>query len=801
VAKRPLGDDWAVYFNSSSRLYSDTATGDFALTHINGDFYALRPKPSTPPFAAGESRRIEWQGGSRAINVSDAPSGCYFVPDEKAAEPSTTPVPVQIDQFPIREQHWRGAADAVPVVTPESRFRANESLSMLPADEIGKIVPTPHETTCLAGKLVIRPSTVIQHDSSLDAEAEFLVALLEPLLNARIATVSDIRDDENQNAIRLRLGELRINGAAQLAGDEAYTLLASPEHGLEIVGSDAAGVFYGIQSLRALLPPQVGESLRELRLGETRLREPAIDAVRIVDRPRFRYRGVLLDVARNFHPKETVKKLLDVMAFYKLNRLHWHLTDDEGWRIEIRALPELTEVGARRGHTRDEAEHLRPSFGSGPVADAAASRGSGYYSQDDAVEILRYAHALHITVIPELEFPGHARAAIKSMEARRRRLVERGDPAAADEFLLRDPADQSQYESAQLWSDNVVDVGRESTYRFLSTVVDEVATIYRRAGVPLESIHLGGDEVPSGAWDQSPACQSIQLRAESNVPPRGQLALHFLDRASELLTRQSIQPACWEDCLRWELIDDLNAGRARRAAGKPVPIAYVWNNVCGAGQEDAAYRLAKAGFDVVLCNARDLYFDMACENDPQEPGHQWAGFVDARAPFEFLPFNASNVLGIQAQLWSENLRSDELLEYLAFPRIIALAERAWAKAPAWAQIENGDERKRQLDADWNQFANRLGQRELPRLDALCGGVLYRLPPPGAIVHAGLLHANVAYPGLAMRYTSDGSEPTAASGLYTAPIPLAGTIKLKTFDTRGRGSRTIAVAREEADASQ
>ena len=139
----------------------------------------------------------------------------------------------------------------------------------------------------------------------------------------------------------------------------------------------------------------------------------------------FRYRGVHLDVARNFQSKATVKKLLDLMAFYKLNRLHWHLTDDEGWRIEIRALPELTDVGARRGHTLDEANHLVPSHGSGPFADDATSPGNGFYSQDDFVEILQYAHARHITVIPELDFPGHARAAIKAMEARHRRLMER----------------------------------------------------------------------------------------------------------------------------------------------------------------------------------------------------------------------------------------------------------------------------------------------------------------------------------------------------------------------------------------
>jgi hexosaminidase len=515
------------------------------------------------------------------------------------------------------------------------------------------------------------------------------------------------------------------------------------------------------------------------------------------------------------------------MAFYKLNRFHWHLTDDEGWRIEIRGLPELTEVGARRGHTSDESEHLAPSLGSGPFADAAASPGNGFYSQDDVVEILRFAQARHIVVIPELDFPGHARAAVKAMEARHRRLTQRGDAAAADRFLLREPGDASKYESVQMWRDNVVDVGRESTYGFLNLVIGELRDIYQRADVPLETIHLGGDEVPDGVWEQSKACQRLPLDAGSKIPRRGQLQLHFLERASEILAAKSIQSACWEDCLLLEVGADPASGGKWQAGQKLRPTAYVWNNVWGWGREDAAYRLANAGFDVVLCNATHLYCDLANEKDPHEPGYYWAGFVAARAPFDFVPLDvfknahhdrmgqpvpdasfadrvrltdegARHILGLQGQLWSENLRSPQMLEYMAFPRMIALAERAWASSPAWAQIENEAERRRKCDADWNQFSNRLAQRELPRLDYLAGGVQYRIPPPGAVVRAGQIYANGELPGLEIRYTTDGSEPTADSALYESPISDTGTIRLKTFDTRGRGSRTVAVANDKPE---
>jgi hexosaminidase len=589
-------------------------------------------------------------------------------------------------------------------------------------------------------------------------------------------------------------------------------LTAQPAGGIEIVGSDPAGVFYGIQSLRCLVP---------IELYHQKNSEISIDAVRVSDAPRFPYRGLHLDVARNFQSRETVEKLLDLMAFYKLNRLHLHLTDDEGWRIEIKQLPELTKVGGHRGHTLDEAETLIPSLGSGPVPDPKKSPGSGYYTQDDLVKILRHAQARHISVIPEIDLPGHARAAVKSMEARHRNLRQQGRDEKGGTLLLTDPGDESKYESVQMWRGNVVDVGLEATYRFVDLVVGELASMYERANVPLTSIHLGGDEVPKGVWEKSSACEQLATGANSPIPRRGLLELYFLDRASEILKRRSIQPACWEDCLLLEAAHDKAAGDNRRAAGKATPTAYVWNNVWGWGQEDAAYRLANAGFDVVLCNATHLYFDLACEKDPLEPGYYWAGFVGMRAPFEFIPLDlfknaertsmgqavgeesladrvrltprgADHILGIQGQLWGENLRSSQSLEYMGFPRIIALAERAWASSPDWAEISDPPARKLELQRDWNQFANRLGQRELPRLDFISGGVRYRLPPPGVVVRDGRVSANVAFPGLAIRYTTDGTEPDSAAALFQKPIPLSPDIKLRSFDRRGRGSRTVNV---------
>jgi hexosaminidase len=253
-------------------------------------------------------------------------------------------------------------------------------------------------------------------------------------------------------------------------------------------------------------------------------------------------------------------------------------------------------------------------------------------------------------------------------------------------------------------------------------------------------------------------------------------------------------------------------------------LVYAWNNAWGGGQEDCAYRLANAGYQVVLANCANLYFDLAHAKDPDEPGYYWSGFVSARDAFTFCPFDTkatagttpmgtpvpgavlagmarldagglARIAGIQGQLWGENARSPERIEYLAAPRLVALAERAWAPDPGWDAIDDPQLRAQYIERDWNEFANRLGQRELARLDAAPLAYGYRLPPPGAMVSGAAFHANVALPGLALHYTTDGSEPAADSARYTGPVPVAPDVvafSIATFDTRGRKSRTVTL---------
>ena len=250
----------------------------------------------------------------------------------------------------------------------------------------------------------------------------------------------------------------------------------------------------------------------------------------------------MLDVARNFQPKENVLRVLDLMSRYKLNTFHFHITDDEGWRLEIPGLPELTEVGSRRGHSARQEDRLPPAYGSGP--DVRNPYGSGYYRRSDYIEMLQYAAARHIEVIPEIEMPGHARAAVVSMAVRARRMAQAGK-SDANEYLLSDPQDQSVYESAQNYSDNVMNPGLPSTYTFIEHVVTEIVALHKAAGVPLRTMHVGGDELPDGAWERSPACRALMNR--EHLKTRADLWDYFYARVNALLQHHGVALAGWEE--------------------------------------------------------------------------------------------------------------------------------------------------------------------------------------------------------------------------------------------------------------
>jgi hexosaminidase len=349
------------------------------------------------------------------------------------------------------------------------------------------------------------------------------------------------------------------------------------------------------------------------------------------------------------------------------------------------------------------------------------------------------------------------------------------------------------------------------------TVVDDVIGMYQEAGHELDILNTGGDEVPAGVWQGSPICQAFM---EEN-PRYGKfenLQGYFGSRIFEILQKKNLVMAGWEEIVMKKNEEGFWIPNPEFVGLDVLPL--VWNSIYE--NLDLGNRLANAGFPVILCNVTNFYFDLAYSHHPAERGLYWGGFVNTRSSFDFIPYDVfkstledmwgnpydpetafagkeklkpeayERILGLQAELWSETVKGGTMAEYYYLPKLIGFAERAWVGQASWGKIEDLEKRVASMDLDWNGFANRVGQREMPRLDYLFGGFNYRLPPPGAIIKEGLLFANIDFPGLTIRYTTDGTEPLADSPVYTEPVEVSGTVKLRSFDTRGRGSRVSIV---------
>ncbi len=802
--------NWELYFNKSPRfLLSIDEASRARVEQISGDWYRIYPVEGFS-LAPGERVSIVYENRFWWIKETDAPKGLYFVfRDEQPQETI-----VEVDNFRIlpferEEQLTRHQRDREPIPTPEFLFAQNQSLAKQPVEELIPVIPSPYFYSREDNSIFFNSDYVIVYKEELAFEARYLQKQLKNLYHLDV----DLHKGSSgkEKTVVLSLADIVVNDK----NTEVYTLEINADNSIAITGADAAGLFYGVQSFLALFDPQFALQLAE---------ELNLPVVYIEDAPRFGYRGVHVDVSRNFHSVQSMKKTMDILAYYKINTLHLHLTDDEGWRLEISGLPELTEVGGQRGHTTKEVPALHPSFGSGPVPYMVGSHGSGFYTRDEFIELLVYARQRHITVIPEINMPGHARAAIKAMEARYQYFMERGDEAAAEEFRLIDPDETSEYLSAQLFNDNVINVARESTYRFVEIVLDEIIDMYKAADAPLEIIHVGGDEVPSGAWTASPMIdKKMEVLPHINLPAN--MHAYFTQRTLEIIRSRGLKMAGWEEVALEEAEHGGHVPNTRFADGNVIP--YVWNNLWGA--QDLAYRLANRGFPVVLCHVTAFYFDLAYNKDPKEPGLYWAGFVNTRNAWFYSPYNVfqttikdnmgntidpeteyrnmerlnpaarKNILGVQAQLWSETIIGPERLEYYLLPKLVGFAESAWAAPRSWESSEGSIITMDEVVQQWNQFANTLAQRELPRLAKLFGGFNYRVPPPGGIIENGMLLTNVEFPGLTVRYTLDGTEPNENSPVFTNPVNVSKEkVKLKAFDAAGNSSRTVTLSVKRDD---
>jgi len=796
-------NNWALFYNQAPRdpLGSNNNT---KVEHISGDWFKLSPAEGFT-LKPGETKEIEYESEAWFIKESDAAVGPYFIfYDKNGNETEVLAVKdYSILPFTLPEQINRHKNDKEPIPTAAWQFDNNKNLSELDGSELLPLVPSPASFKVIGGKVVFDEQVEVLYEKGLENEATYLAEFLRETFQADFSLSE--ATEATENCVYLGLDAISVNGKTK----EAYELEVKKNKSVVIKGSDAAGVFYGIQSLIALLPI-------DLFLGTE---VPVVlNELLIKDVPRFEYRGMHLDVARNFQTKETVKKVIDILSFYKINNLLFYITEDEGWRIEIEELPELTEIGSHRGHTTKDANALHPSYGSGPDAFAEGSFGSGFYSRAEFIEIIKYAKSRHIKVIPEIGFPGHSRAAIKAMEARYEKYMTLGNEEKANEFRLIDPEETSKYRSAQWYSDNIVNVARPSTYKFYETVVDDIIEIYKEAGVDLDFLHTGGDEVPEGSWSESPMCAELMKEFPEYKDPKN-LQAYGTRKIVEMLKSKNLKVGGWEEVA---LLKD-ESGRYNpnpEFAGKEV-YPYVWNTL--GSNTELSYRLANAGYPVILCNVSNFYFDLAYNKDPREPGLYWGGMCNVRDAWQVAPFDVfkttvqsamgaeinpekayagleriqpdakKNIIGVQAQIWAETVKDGEddlMLRIL--PKLMGFAESAWSPERKWETISNKEEREKSWNKGWNIFANTLAQKELPRLLLLNGGYNYHVPAPGGKIIDGVLHANSTYPGLIIRYTTDGTEPNRTSTVYKEPVLVPGNVKIKAFDAAGKGSLSMEV---------
>ncbi|MGI5528385.1 beta-N-acetylhexosaminidase [Streptomyces syringium] len=503
------------------------------------------------------------------------------------------------------------------------------------------------------GRLVLNEDTLIEAQPGTEGVARWLRSTVGA------ATGLPLRDGHDADHRIV----LRIDPAtARELGPEGYRLIGDG-HGLRIHGGSAAGVFWGAQTLRQLLGP---DAFRRAPLPSKR--QWSVPVLAIEDAPRFAWRGAMLDVARHFMPKGDVLAYVDLLAAHKLNVLHLHLTDDQGWRLEIKRYPRLTEVGAWRARTK-VGHRASPLWDERPHG--------GYYTQDDMREIVAYAAERHITVVPEIDMPGHSQAAI----------------AAYPELGNTDVIDTTSLSVWDTWGVNPnVLAPTDTTLAFYEDVLTEVLEIF-----PSPFVHIGGDECPKDQWRASPTAQA--RIAEEGLADEDELQSWFIRHFDRWLTGRGRRLVGWDEILEGGLAEGATVSSWRGYAG--------------------GIAAARAGHDVVMCPEQQVYLDhrQAAGDDEPVP----IGFVRTLedvyrfepVPPELDADGAERVIGTQANIWTEVMESRQRVDYQTFPRLAAFAEVAWSRLPAPEA------------RDFAAFERRM-TGHYARLDAL--GVDYR--PPG-----------------------------------------------------------------------
>ncbi len=504
------------------------------------------------------------------------------------------------------------------------------------------IIPKPAELTTQQGSFLINAKTkLVVKDPAVQHSANFLNEFLQDIYGFKLATA------KTASANSIELGMTKNANAKE----GAYQF-QSTKTGVKINGANPEGVFYGVQTLIQLLPAEKSTSL-------------TIPLVQVKDEPRFGYRGMHLDVARHFFPVSYIKKYIDYIALHKMNYFHWHLTEDQGWRIEIKKYPKLTSVGAYRNGT---------IIGRFPGTGNDNKKYGGFYTQEEIKDVVRYAATRYVTIIPEIEMPGHASAAI-----------------AAYPELSAFPNESTTFPPKTVWAGSTegkqvrqtwgvfedVFSPTEKTFEFLEDVIDEVVALF-----PAPYIHIGGDESPKENWKRSEFAQ--QLIKEKGLKDEHELQSYFIQRMEKYINGKGKKIIGWDEILEGGLA--------------PNATVMSWRG------EKGGIEAAKQKHNVIMTPTTYVYFDYS--QTKTEDSVTIGGYLPLKNVYNYEPLPAElsaeehkYVLGAQANLWTEYVKNTSKLEYMIFPRMTALSEVLWSKK----EHKNWDDFQPRLKTQLNRY--------------------------------------------------------------------------------------------------
>ncbi len=580
------------------------------------------------------------------------------------------------------------------------------------------IIPQPVNLQVNSGSFTIDKSTSLRYDvknKDLKNAADFFSSYIANILGSSL----------HQNKTATKIIELKIAKTAEI-GDEGYLLNISTSS-ITITANSKAGIFYGMQTLFQTLT------------SDNNKMALSIPAIQVKDYPRFKWRGMHLDVGRHFFPVSFIKKYIDFLATYKMNRFHWHLTEDQGWRIEIKKYPELTNKGAYRNGTL---------VGRYPGTANNNLRYGGFYTQNEVKEIVAYAEQRGITVVPEIEMPGHGSAAIAAypwLSCFPNKATNMPTKVSAMSTLLQSQGDKKFVQETWGVFEDIFCAGKDSIFLFLQNVLDEVLPLF-----PSKYIHVGGDEAPKDHWKICPACQA-RIKAEG-LKDEHELQNYFITRMEKYLNSKGRILIGWDEILEGGLA--------------PNAVVMSWRGEAG------GIEAAKMNHDVIMTPGNPVYFDHL-QGDPATEPIGIGGFNTLKRVYDYEPVpkqlnseQAKYVLGAQANIWTEYIPTTQHVEYMALPRMLALSE------VVWSQKEN---------KNWNSFNQRLQSHfssfRQKGWNYSEGNFKAEIKP---VVQNGQLFVNLsteAYNG-EVYYTTDGTPPNLQSKKYSVPVAINASVVLK-----------------------